>query len=147
MPKYFAKEALEKLKKKLNHLQTVKRKEIADKIKHAAGFGDFKENAAYQEAKDAQAFLEKEISELRTTVGQARIVEKKDNGNVQIGSVVLVESEGNQEKFEIVEPELANPMKGIISHKSPLGQRLLGKKKGDKVKLANNIEYKIITIE
>lgn len=149
MAKYLTPEALENFKKELDYLQNTKRKEIGERIKHAASFGDLKENAAYHEAKEAQAFLEGRILELKEIVSQAKTIEKKNSDKVQIGSVVLIVSCGNEEKFQIVEPEEASAMSGKISYKSPLGETLLGKCAGEKIKLetpGGKSEYKILKI-
>ena len=149
MTKYLTPEALEKFKKELDHLQIIERKEIADRIKHAASFGDLKENAAYHEAKEAQSFLEGRISELKEIVSQAEVIDKKENGKIQIGSMVLISSDGKEEKFQIVEPEETDASSGKISYQSPLGEVLLDKSVGTKIKIETPIgkrEYKILKI-
>jgi len=150
MAKYLTSEGLEKLKKELNYLKTVKRREIAGRLRHTASFGDLSENFAYQQAKEDQAFLEGRILELKEIICQAKIIEKKENGKVQIGSMVLINSNGDKEKFQIVEPEEANPQEGKISYQSPLGEALLGKSVGAKIKMKTpegKIQYKILKIE
>ena len=150
MPKYFTPEGLEKIKKELNYLETVKRKEIAAQLKHAASFGDLSDNAAYQIAKETQAFLEDKILDLKELVRSAKVVEKKRTDRVQIGSIVLVVSDNEKQKFQIVEPEEANLQERKISFKSPLGKALLGKSVGVKIKIetpGGEIQYKILKIE
>lgn len=150
MAKFLTKEALEKFKKELTYLENVKRKEIAERIRHAASFGDLKENAAYDEAKDAQGFLEGRILELKKIIANTRVVDKKANGKIQIGSTVSVESEGEKSEFQIVEPEEADACSGKISHQSPLGEALYGKRKGAKVKVetpGGKLEYRILEID
>lgn len=150
MVEYLTLEVLEKLKKELNYLKIVQRKEIAEKIKYAASFGDFKENAAYGEAKEAQAFLEGKILKLEVIIRTAQVVEKKGTDRVQIGSMVLVDSNGKKQKFQIVGLEEADPEKGKISYQSPLGKALLGKSVGAKTKVetpTGEIQYKIFKIE
>jgi len=150
MAKYLTSEGLEKLKKELNYLKTVKRREIAGRLRHTASFGDLSENFAYQQAKEDQAFLEGRILELKEIICQAKIIEKKENGKVQIGSMVLINSNGDKEKFQIVEPEEANPQEGKISYQSPLGEALLSKSVGAKIKMKTpegKIQYKILKIE
>ena len=85
MPKYLTKEGLEKFKNELEQSKTVKRKEVAERIRHAASFGDLSENAAYHEAKEAQGFLEDRINELRKIISGAMVVENYKNGRVQVG--------------------------------------------------------------
>lgn len=150
MSKYLTKEGLEKFKKELEQLKTVKRKEIAERIRHAASFGDLAENAAYHEAKEAQGFLEDRINELRKIISGAMVVENHKNGRVQIGSSVVISSIDGEEKFQIVEPEEANSFDGKISFQSPLGKLLLDKLEGETIKFQTpqgNIDYKIIKIE
>ncbi|MCX6764693.1 MAG: transcription elongation factor GreA [Candidatus Nealsonbacteria bacterium] len=150
MPKYLTKEGLEKFKKELEESKTVKRKEISERLKHAASFGDLAENAAYHEAKEAQAFLEDRINELRKIISGAMVVENQKNGRVQIGSSVTISSIDGEEKFQIVEHEEANSFAGKISFQSPLGKLLLGKLEGETVKFQTpqgKIDYKIIKIE
>ena len=150
MEKYLTKEGLEKLKKELHHLKTVKRKEISELIRHTASYGDLKENAAYDEAKDAQGFLEGRIRELEGVIANAKVIEGKNNGKVQIGSSVILESSEGRENFQIVGPEEADPLNGRISHLSPLGKVLISRSEGEKVKFqapGGEVVYKIIKIE
>jgi transcription elongation factor GreA len=150
MVKYLTPEGLEKLKKELNYLKQVKRKEIAERLKHTASFGDLTENFAYQQAKEDQAFLEGRILELEEIIRSAKAIEKKETGKVQIGSIILVSSDGNREKFQIVESEETDPLKGKISYQSPLGKALLNKSVGAKIKIetpGGKIQYKILEIE
>jgi transcription elongation factor GreA len=150
MPKYLTKEGLEQFKKELEQLKTVKRKEIAERIRHAASFGDLAENAAYHEAKEAQGFLEDRINELRKIISGAIVAENHKNGRVQIGSNVVVNSTDGEERFQIVEPEEANSFAGKISFQSPLGKALLEKSEGETLEFktpGGKIDYKIIKIE
>ncbi len=151
MIKYLTPEGLKKVKKKLDYLINVKRKEIAERIKHAASFGDLSENAAYDEAKDSQGFLEREIYRLKTVLSQVQIIKKGKSEKVQIGSTVYLKSEDNKEqKFQIVGSEEVDIINGKISQKSPIGSALLGKSKGKKIKIKTpegKIEYEILKIE
>lgn len=149
MPKYLTAQGLEKLKKELRDLQTTGRREVAEQLKHAAGFGDLSENAAFDEAKRAQGFLEGRIIELSHIIFDAKAVDGPSNGKAQIGSTVVVEVEGKKESYQIVEPEEADIMEGKISHESPLGGLLIGKSKGDKFIFEineNKIAYEIIDV-
>ena len=146
MTKYLTPEGMAKLKKELEHLETIGRKEMAKRLKHAASFGDLSENAAYDEAKEAQAFLEGKILELKETIKQAQLVQKKRQvDKVQIGSAVVLTSSNGQEKFQIVGAEEAEPSQGKISYQSPLGKALLGKTIKSKVEVKSN-ESKITWI-
>lgn len=153
MPKYLTKEGFEKLKKELNFLKTVKRKEIAERIKHTASFGDLSENFAYHQAKEDQAFLQGRILELESILREAKIIEELKKGSerkVQVGSIITLSSNGNKQKFQIVGSEEADPLKGKISNQSPLGKSLLGKSLLDKIIVETpegKVQYKIIKIE
>jgi len=150
MPKYLTPEGLEKFKEESDYLKTVKRKEIAGRIKHAVSFGDLSENFAYQQAKEDQAFLEGRILELGKIISQAKIIEKIKSDKTQLGSLVTVNLAGKKEKFQIVEPEEADPSKGKISFESPLGRALLEKKVGNKINFeafSGKLEGKILRIE
>lgn len=133
MVKYLTPEGLEKLKKELEHLEKVERKEVVEKIRDSAAQGDLKENAGYHAAKEDQSFIEGRIIQLKEIINQAKVVGKKEGGGVQIGSVVSLESEDGKEKFQVVESEEADILSGKISHKSSLGEALLDRKKGDTV--------------
>ena len=168
MTKYLTPEGLEKFKKELDYLENVKGREISERIKEAASQGDLSENAGYHAAKEQQGFLAGRIKELKAIISRAEVIEKKDSDKVRIGSFVSLkslkedkssfhpsprergsENEG-KENFLIVEPEEADILNNKISFKSPLGEAILNKKKGDVVKintLEGKKEYKIIKIE
>lgn len=149
MSNYLTPEGLEKFKKELENLETVKRRELAEKLNYAISFGDLKENAAYHEAKEAQGFLEGRILELKGIISNAKVVEKNSNGLVGIGSTVLVSLNGSNEEYSIVGPEEADVFSGKISFKSPLGKLLIGKTKGSKIHLetpGGKAEYLIVDV-
>jgi len=137
------KQGLEDLKKELKYLTTEKRKEIAAAIKHAASFGDLKENASYHEAKEQQAFTEGRISELRAIIASAKVVESQGSGWVELGSTIVLST---GDTYKLVGPAEANVLEGKISYKSPLGELLMKKKVNDKIKLGD-IEYIIKEIK
>lgn len=150
MTKYLTKEGLEKLKKELEHLEKIERKEVIKRISHAASHGDLKENAGYHAAREDQAFIEGKIKSLKALIDQAKVIEKESGEEIQIGSDVLLESKSGKDKFQIVEPEEADISAGKISLKSSLGQALLGKKKGDTASFQTPdgiSKYKILKIE
>ncbi|HOX29787.1 MAG TPA: transcription elongation factor GreA [Candidatus Paceibacterota bacterium] len=149
MSNYLTPEGLEKFKKELENLETVKRRELADKLNYAISFGDLKENAAYHEAKEAQGFLEGRIQELKAIISNAKVVEKNNNGMVGIGSTVLLSLNGSNEEYSIVSPEEADIFKGKLSFKSPLGKLLIGKAKGSRVNIetpGGKSEYLIVDV-
>jgi transcription elongation factor GreA len=144
-------ETFKKLKEELEYLKKEKRREIARILKHTASFGDLSENFAYQQAKEEQAFVEGRIRELESILNEAEILQNNESKTmVDVGSVVTLISNGKEEKFQIVDPEEANPKERKISLKSPLGQALINKKVGDTVELQTlngKIKYKILKIE
>jgi len=151
MSPVLTKEGLEKIKKELDYLKNVKRKEISEKIEKAKELGDLSENAEYHEAKDEQGMTEARIVELESLLKTAVVSEnngKKDE--VNIGSEVTVSSKLGEQTYKIVGYNEADPSKGLISNESPLGQAFIGRKKGDKVLVevpAGEIEYEIIEIK
>lgn len=149
--KYITQEGLEKLKKELNDLKTIKRKEIAGRLKEAISFGDLSENFAYQQAKEDQNFLEGRILELENIIKQAQIIKKtKQTNKVQVGSQILVECKKEKEKFQIVGSEETDPEKNKISFESPLGKAFLNKLVGEIIEVetpSGKISYKILKIE
>jgi len=148
--KYITQEGLDKLKKELERLKKEERIKISEELKEAISFGDLSENAAYDEAKENQAFLEGKIAELEKLVNAAKLI-KKDNhsGWIQIGSFVTL-SDGNGEHcFEIVGEEEADPIENRLSFKSPLGQALLNKPRGAQVEITTPkgvTKYKVLKI-
>lgn len=150
MTRYLTPEGLEKIKKELDYLVNVKKKEIAERLRHAISFGDLKENAAYEEAKEAQGFLQGKILELKEIIATAKLIKKTSTKEVQLGSTVVLSSNNEKEEFQVVGPEEADILKGKISHQSPLGSIILGMPKGKKVILetpSGKTEYKILEIK
>ncbi len=140
-------EGYDKLKKELEELTTIKRREIADRIQKAKDMGDLSENAEYSEAKDAQAFNEGRIAELNQMLKTLTVVEGNNGkGIIGMGSKVLAEVNGKEKEYEIVSFNEADPLEGKISNESPLGTAFLGKKKGEKVTVTTpkgEMEYTI----
>jgi transcription elongation factor GreA len=130
------KEGLEKLKEEIEHLSTVKRREVAERIKEAREFGDIMENSEYDDAKNEQAMLEQRIAQLEDRVRRATVVESKDveNGVVNVGVTVHVKDQksGDSRKFKVVGAAEAKPP-DKLSNESPVGKALIGHKRGDVV--------------
>jgi transcription elongation factor GreA len=130
------KEGLDKLKQDLEHLQTVKRREVAARIKEAREFGDIAENSEYDDAKNEQAMLEQRIAQLEDRVRRATVVESKDveNGVVNVGVTVHVKDQksGDSRKFRLVGAAEAQPP-DKLSNESPVGKALIGHRRGDVV--------------
>ncbi|MEZ4667473.1 MAG: transcription elongation factor GreA [Anaerolineae bacterium] len=134
---YLTAEGAEELKRELNELLSVRRPELAQKLKEAVAEGDLKENANYHDAKEQQAFLEGRIQYLENIIRSAQIIENDGTADmVRLGSEVTIVEEGSddEEVYLIVGAAEANPREGKISHESPIGAALLGHKKGDKVR-------------
>lgn len=144
-------EGYNKLKKELEECINVKRSEIAHRIGSAKELGDLSENAEYHEAKDSQAFNEGRILEITNLLKKVVVVDHKNsNGEIDMGSKITVNTNGIKKNYVIVSFNEADPVNGKISNESPLGVALLGKKKGDKVKVITprgEFEYQIIKIE
>ena len=130
------KEGLKKLKDEVEHLSTVKRREVAERIKEAREFGDIAENSEYDDAKNEQAMLEQRIAQLEDRVRRATVVESKDveNGVVNVGVTVHVKDQksGDSRKFQVVGAAEAQPP-DKLSNESPVGKALVGHKRGDVV--------------
>ena len=137
---YLTKDGLKELKARLDHLLTVERREVAEKIKVAREFGDLSENAEYDAAKEEQSFIESEIKELEDKIMHAVIIDSAELGSheVALGSTVTVYDEKYKEEltYRIVGTTEANAAENRISNESPLGTALIGRKKGDKVEVA-----------
>ena len=131
------KEGLDKLREELEHLTTVKRREVAGRIKEAREFGDIMENSEYDDAKNEQALLEQRIAQLEERVRRATVVDQKqiDTGTVGVGVLVHVKDQksGDSRKFQIVGSAEADPTENKLSNESPVGKALLGHKRGDLV--------------
>lgn len=150
---YLTKEKLDELTKELDFLKTGRRKEIAEKLEFAKSLGDLSENAEYQEAREDQAATEERILKLQNILSAAVIITKKKNDDVvRIGSTVIVEREGEKQarQYQIVGSEEADMAGGKISNKSPIGEALLSKSKGETVVFetpGGKTTYKIIDIK
>lgn len=150
------KDGLARLKDELDQLKTVKRREVAARIKEAISYGDLSENSEYEEAKNEQAFVEGRIMELESKVKHAKIISEQNKATktVQLGSTVHVVTIGKgkeeEEVYTIVGSTEADPFKGRISNESPVGAALLDKTKGDKIKVmtpSGYVEYKLEKID
>ncbi len=135
---YLTAEGAEDLRRELDLLITVRRPELAQKLNEAVAQGDLKENADYHDAKEQQAFVEGRIKYLETILRSAVIITNDGASDiVNVGGQVTIVEEGadDEETYTIVGAAEANPSEGKISHLSPIGSALLGKKKGDKVRV------------
>jgi transcription elongation factor GreA len=130
-------EGLEELKAKIRHLQTERRREVAARIKEAREFGDIAENSEYDDAKNEQAMLEKQISDLEEKLRSARVIDEKkvDTDVVGVGVTVHVKDQKTDKstKYKIVGSAEANPTEAKLSNESPVGKALIGRKRGETV--------------
>lgn len=127
-------EGKEKLEEELHYLETEKRAEIGERIKVAREFGDISENSEYDDAKNEQGMMEARIAEISRILSEATVVNTpKRSSKVNIGSVVTVDMNGRERVFTIVGGAESDAAEGKISNESPVGQALLGCKKGDEV--------------
>jgi transcription elongation factor GreA len=130
-------EGLEKLREEIEHLSTVKRREVAERIKEAREFGDIAENAEYDDAKNEQALLEQRIAQLEERLRRSTVIDEKEisTDEVQVGSVVHVKDQksGDSQKFQIVGSAEADPSEHKLSNEAPIGKALLGCKRNDVV--------------
>ena len=131
-------EGLENLKKEIEHLSTTKRKEVAERIKEAREFGDITENSEYDDAKNEQAMLEARIMTLEDKLRSASVIDAKELSAdvVRVGSQVQVtDDQGKSLSYTIVGSTESNPSENKLSNESPVGKALVGRKKGDSVKV------------
>lgn len=147
-------DGLKKLEDELENLKSVKRREVAERIKIAIGYGDISENSEYEDAKNEQAFIEGRIITLEKMLRNARIINNDDVDleTVSIGSTVIVEDLefGDTMEYTIVGTAESNPLLNKISNESPVGKAIIGKKKGTTVEVnvpAGIIQYKIVDIK
>lgn len=146
------KDGLAGLKKELEELLKLKRPAAVTRLANAKAQGDLSENSEYASAIDELSFIDGRIAELEEILKQATTVtiSKKHDGKVDVGCKVRLSIDGHQETFTIVGEWEADPREKKISHSSPLGKALMGRKKGEKIEVtapAGKIVYKILEIE
>ena len=148
------KEGYDKLKQEIEHLSTEKRREVADRIRHAREFGDIAENSEYDDAKNEQAMLEHRIATLEERMRAARVISKKDVAKdvVSVGSKVRLRDIGAKQtvEYRIVGSAEANPAQLKLSNESPVGKAIMGRKKGETVEGTTprgSLKYKILEIK
>lgn len=146
-------DGMNKLEEELEHLKTVKRREVAERIKVAISYGDISENSEYEDAKNEQAFIEGRIITLEKMLRNAKLIkdEEVDVKKVSVGSIVSLKDleYGDTLEYQIVGSAESNPSENKISNESPLGKALLGMAKGKTIEVtapAGVIQYKILKI-
>lgn len=147
-------EGFKRLSEEIEHLSSVKREEISERIRDAREFGDISENSEYNEAKNEQAKLEMRIINLAQKLRNARILAAKEitTDSVGIGSLVSIKDvkEGDNYKYTIVSSAEADPSNHRLSNDSPVGKAIIGKKAGETVKVTTprgSMKYKIVSIK
>jgi len=147
-------DGLKKLEDELDNLKSVKRREVAERIKVAIGYGDISENSEYEDAKNEQAFVEGRIITLEKMLRNARIIntDEVDTNTVSVGATVILKEveSGEQVEYAIVGTAESDPFNNKISNESPVGKAILGKKKGVSVDVnvpAGMIQYLIVDIK
>jgi transcription elongation factor GreA len=150
---YLTKEGLAELKKEYDELVNVKRPNVLARVSQARNMGDLSENAEYVAAREELTFIDGRIDELEVILNQAVVIRegvKTANHAIKLGSTVTLHSDGKKEIFTVVGEWEADPTNKKISHESPLGKVLIGKKVGDKVQVeapAGKITYSVINVK
>ncbi len=148
-------EGLRKLEDELDNLRTVRRQEVAERLKVAISYGDISENSEYDDAKSEQAFIEGRILELEQMINTATIIDdtaNKKKGIVSLGSHVIVKDmeTGDEEEYTIVGTTEADPFANRISNESPVGAAILGQKVNTVVQVntpVGELSYKIVKVD
>jgi len=146
---YLTKEGLEELKREHEELTKVKRPEILNRVSAARNMGDLSENAEYTVAREELSFIDGRIDELDELLKQAVIISNNHSNTIKLGSTVKVNTNDGKEVFTLVGEWEADPKERKISHESPLGKALLGKKIGNIIEVdvpAGKKVYKILEI-
>ena len=143
--RYLSQAAIDRMKRKLDRLKKTDRPEGILEQQRTAEMGDFSENVAYQEAKWKLRRINSQIDSLEDKIANAIPIPEGASDQVRIGSTVVLQSRDKELKYQIVGAQEADPSKGCISHKSPVGTSLLGHKISDHIMIAD-IDYQIIEI-
>ncbi len=152
-PTMITAEGKKQLEERLDYLLTVRRAEVAEKIRVARSYGDLSENSEYDDAMNEQAILEAEIKTIQATLKNAVIIDESGmtNEHVHVGSKVKIENleSGRQSEYKLVGPKESKPSEGRISDESPVGMALIGHSVGDVVEVETPtgvFTYKILEI-
>jgi transcription elongation factor GreA len=148
---YVTQKGLEELKSELENLQKKKRAEVVERVASARSMGDLSENSEYHAAKEELSLVDGRIEELEDIIKKVQIIKEDKKGSkvIQLGSQVTIKVSGKEEVFSLVGEWEADPHEKKISHESPLGKALIGRKPGDKVEVeapAGKITYNILKI-
>lgn len=147
-------DGLKKMENELEHLKSVRRREVAERIKQAIEFGDISENSEYEDAKNEQAFIEGKILTLEKMLRNAKLIDEDEISNdiVTIGSTVILKDleDASEEEYTIVGSAEANPKERKISNESPVGEAILNQKVGSTVEVnvpAGILKYQIVMLK
>lgn len=146
---YLTAESLELLKTEIKDLENIKIPDIARRIDEAKQQGDLSENAEYHQAREDMSWAQGRLRQLNQIVNTAQIIVHKNTGQVRVGSTLVVKLNEKLKEYTIVGPQEINPLKGLISNESPLGEAFIGHKIGDMVEVrapAGKIKYEIMEI-
>jgi transcription elongation factor GreA len=151
-PTFLTREGKEKLEQELDWLINTRRPQVAERIRQAKEEGDLRENAEYDDAKMEQGFVEGRIKELEYLLKNTHIIEHTGGSVVALGSTVTIKEDGfdEEETYTVVGATEADPRAGRISNESPLGSKLLGQKKGAKIKVltpGGQTTFKILKVQ
>ncbi len=147
---YLTREGLDELKQEHEELTKTRRPEVLDRVSSARNMGDLSENAEYTVAREELSFIDGRIDELEELLKQAVLISNNHSNIIKLGSTVKVNAGSDKEVFTLVGEWEADPRERKISHESPLGKALIGKKVGEKVEVeapAGKIVYTIEAIE
>jgi transcription elongation factor GreA len=145
-------EGFEKLKEEIDELSTVRRREVAERIKEAREFGDISENSEYDDAKNEQAMLEARIAQLEERLRDAIVIDEAGlpDDVVSLGSRVTLKLPGGEATFQVVGSAESDPDESRLSNESPIGKAILGRKKGETVDVvtpSGQVKIKIVAIK
>ncbi len=145
-------EGFEKLKDEIEELSTVRRREVAERIKEAREFGDISENSEYDDAKNEQAMLEARIAQLEERLRDAAVIDEAElpADVVSLGSRVTLKLPTGEATFQVVGSAESDPDESRLSNESPIGKAILGRKKGESVDVvtpSGPIKIKIVAIK
>lgn len=132
---YLTQDKIDRLERELIDLQKRQQPEALEELKRTQEMGDLSENAAYQEAKWTLRRIGSRILSIQERLKQAIVIEKSNDGTIQIGSTVDLEIDGKARTFEVVGEQETDPTRGRISFKSPLGRELLNHREGEELKM------------
>lgn len=144
---YLTKEGLEELKRELEEIKKTRRPEILNRVSQARNMGDLSENAEYTVAREELSFIDGRIDELEEILKQAVLINNNHSSTIKLGSTVKVNTDDGKEVFTVVGEWEADPKESKISHESPLGKALIGKKVGEKVEVEAPAGKIVYTIE